>query len=49
MRNHDTIAIVMESSYYTEISADGLEEGMKVKVIQSEEDLMFELMMEGGF
>ncbi len=43
------ITIVMESSYYTEISADGLEEGMKVKVIQSEEDLMFELMLEGGF
>ncbi len=42
------VSIVLESSYYTEIAADGLEEGMKVKVIESEEDLMYELMM-GGF
>lgn len=42
------ITVVMESSYYTEIAADGLEEGMKVKVIASEEDMMYELMM-GGF
>lgn len=43
------VTVVMESSYYTEITADGLEEGMKIKIIQSEEDMMFELMMGGGF
>ncbi|MBQ8823515.1 MAG: efflux RND transporter periplasmic adaptor subunit [Lachnospiraceae bacterium] len=43
------VTVVMESSYYTEIAADGLEEGMKIKVIESEEDMMFELMMGGGF
>ena len=43
------ITVVMESNYYTEITADGLEEGMKIKVIESEENMMFELMMEGGF
>lgn len=43
------ITVEMESSYYTEITADGLEEGMKVKVIESEEDMLFELMMGGGF
>ena len=43
------ITVVMESNYYTEITADGLEEGMKIKVIESEEDMMFELMMGGGF
>ena len=43
------ITVVMESSYYTEITADGLEEGMKIKVIESEENMMLELMMEGGF
>ena len=42
------VTVELESSYYTEISADGLEEGQKIKVIESEEDMMFELMMGGG-
>lgn len=42
------VTVELESSYYTEISADGLEEGQKIKVIESEENMMFELMMGGG-
>lgn len=44
------VTVVMESNYYTEIKADSLKDGQKVRIIDSESTSIFDLMGgRGGF